>query len=356
MRPIGAPFVLPRPSRVTGWVAAKARSPRIGGGDAQRVLSQYGVDLIGRPSNLTLTWRNRLVVVRTTAGRKVLKQYRETSNVDTIAHEHSIIDHLESRRFPCTRLDRTPGGESVVDVDGRWFASFAFEPGRHLAATYVTPGHRRVLTEGVGRTLARLHDELVGFEPGGSHHLARDPDGAGERDLRWHLTALERLSDEPDAPRDDGTERDVRFLREQADRLRVDLVEAGSRVEDAGLPRLVIHGDYGTHNLLFRKDGTAVVHDFELARYDWRLLDLVIASLRLRPELQAALIAGYRAEGDIPRDELRLLPWLWRYHLLSGAVRSWSAFGELGGPARLSTARARLVRATAGPSAVLTQW
>lgn len=356
MRPIGAPFVLPRPSRVSGWVAAKARPPRIGGGDAQRVLAQYGVDLIGRPSNLTLTWRNRLVVVRTTAGRKVLKQYRETSSAETIAHEHSIIDHLEDRGFPCTRLDHTAGGDTVVDVDGRWFASFPFEAGRHLAATYVTPGHRRVLTEGVGRTLARLHDELLDFEPRGSHHLARDPDGAGDRDLRWHLTALDRLRDQPDAPRDDTTERDVRFLREQADRLRVDLVEAGSRLEDAGLPRLVIHGDYGTHNLLFRKDGTAVVHDFELARYDWRLLDLVIASLRLRPDLQAALIAGYRTEVDVPHDELELLPWLWRYHLLSGAVRSWYTFGEMGDPARLSTARARLVRATAGPSAALTQW
>jgi len=127
-------------------------------------------------------------------------------------------------------------------------------------------------------------------------------------------------------------------------------------VEEAGLPRLVIHGDFGTHNLLFRKDGTAVVHDFELARYDWRLLDLVIASLRLRPELQAALIAGYRTGSDIADAELRLLPWLWRYHLLSGAVRSWHVYGELGSPARLATARARLLRAAAGPSAALTQW
>jgi Ser/Thr protein kinase RdoA (MazF antagonist) len=314
------------------------------------------VDLIGRPANLTLTWRNRLVVVRTTAGRKVLKEYRETSNLQTIAHEHSIIDHLERRRFPCTRLDHTAGGESVVVVDARWFASFAFEPGRHLAATYVTPGHRRTLTEGVGRTLARLHDQLEGFEPRGSHHLARDPDGAGDRDLRWHLEALDRLREEPGTPADDGTERDLRLLREQADGLRADLVEAGSRVEEAGLPRLVIHGDFGTHNLLFRKDGTAVVHDFELARYDWRLLDLVIASLRLRPELQAALIAGYRTGSDIADVELRLLPWLWRYHLLSGAVRSWHVYGELGSPARLATARARLLRAAAGPSAALTQW
>ena len=145
----------------------------------------------------------------------------------------------------------------------------------------------------------------------------------------------------------------MRSLQQRADALHGDLVEAAGRVQDANLPTLLIHGDYGTHNLLFRRDGTAVVHDFELARYDWRLLDIVIASLRLPPDQQSAFIAGYREAGDLPDRELDLLPWLWRYHLLSGAVRSWHVYSELGGEARLSTARTRLVRADAGPGEAL---
>jgi Ser/Thr protein kinase RdoA (MazF antagonist) len=99
-----------------------------------------------------------------------------------------------------------------------------------------------------------------------------------------------------------------------------------------------------------------VVHDFELARFDWRLLDLVIASLRMPPAMQDVFVAAYRGEGDLAHAELRTLPWMWRYHLLSGAVRSWQMFRELGGPARLSTARSRVVRVEAGPGDVLTQW
>jgi len=354
MRAPGERLALPKPSRVTGWLAARTHAPRISEADAALVVAQFGGRLLGRPTNLSLTWRNQLVVVRTSTGKKVLKEYRETSNVDTITHEHSIIDHLADRGFPSTRLDHTPSGSSVVEVGGRLHASFEFEPGRHLAATYLSAAHARALTTEAGRTMACLHQELSGFQPAGSHHLGSDPDDEGEqRDLGWHLAALDRLCSDPVVAEVD---RDVQWLREQADRHRRDLLEAGTRVQEATLPRQLIHGDFGTHNLLFRRDGTAVVHDFELARHDWRLLDLVIASLRLPPTHQDALIEGYRQEGDLPLAELRLLPWLWRYHLLAGAIRSWQLYGEIGGPARLATARARLVRVESGPGEVLERW
>ncbi len=354
MTPPGGWIVLPKPRLVTGWVAARVHAPRISAADAARVVAMYGEQLTGKPANLSQTWRNHVVVVRTSAGRKVLKEYRETSTRETIAHEHSIIDHLEACDFPSTRLDHTPTGSSVVEVDDHLYASFDFEPGRNLTSTIRSSGSRRELVELAGRTLARLHHDLRDFQPAGSHHLGADADsGDRERDLAWHVTALDRLRGEPLPSGSEEAANDVRFLREEADALRRHLVEAAGRVQDADLLTLLIHGDYGTHNLLFRRDGTAVVHDFELARYDWRLLDIVIASLRLPAELQAAFIAGYRGEGELPDRELDLLPWLWRYHLLSGAVRSWHAYSELGGEARLSTARTRLVRADAGPGEAL---
>jgi Ser/Thr protein kinase RdoA (MazF antagonist) len=356
MRSPGVGMTLPKPSRVAGWVAARAHAPRISAADARRVVAQYGHQLIGRPANLSLTWRNRLVVVRTTAGRKVLKRYRETSTADSIAHEHSIIDHLEGRGFPSTRLDHTPSGSSVVDVDGHLHASFDFERGRQLAATFLTAGQRHTIAAQAGRTMAGLHRELAGFRPAGSHHLGGDSDsGERARDLAWHLVALDRLCSEVSAP-DESAAEDIRWLRERADRHRCDLVEAADRVEQAGLPGQLIHGDFGSHNLLFRRDGTPVVHDFELARFDWRLLDVVIASLRQLPVHQDTFIDAYRREGDLPTSELRLLPWLWRYHLLSGAIRSWHLYVEIGGRARLATARARMVRVESGPGAVLEQW
>ena len=135
MTPPGGWIALPKPSLVTGWVAARVHAPRISEADAAQVVAMYGAQLIGKPANLSQTWRNHVVVVRTSAGRKVLKEYRETSTRETIAHEHSIIDHLEACDFPATRLDHTPTGSSVVEVDDRLFASFDFEPGRNLTST-----------------------------------------------------------------------------------------------------------------------------------------------------------------------------------------------------------------------------
>ena len=111
------------------------------------------------------------------------------------------------------------------------------------------------------------------------------------------------------------------------------------------LPQLVIHGDFGIHNLLFQPDGTAVVHDFELARLDWRLLDLVIAASRLAPARRGAFMAGYRETNELPGAEIDVLPALWRYHLLTGAVRSWYGYSEFGNVDRLATARARIIEA-----------
>ncbi|MEN8198403.1 MAG: phosphotransferase, partial [Pseudomonadota bacterium] len=45
---------------------------------------------------------------------------------------------------------------------------------------------------------------------------------------------------------------------------------------DAQLPRLVIHGDFGIHNMLFHDNESATLLDFELARLEWRLSDLVL--------------------------------------------------------------------------------
>jgi Ser/Thr protein kinase RdoA (MazF antagonist) len=354
MTPPGGWIAIPKPSLVTGWVAARLHAPRISEAVATRVVAQYGSQLVGHPANLSQTWRNHVVVIRTSAGRKVLKEYRETSNLETIAHEHSIIDHLEACDFPSTRLDHTPEGSSVVEVDGRLYASFDFESGRNLTATFRSGAGRRELVARAGRTLALLHHDLRDFQPAGSHHLGADADsGDRDRDLAWHLAALDRLRNEPLASGSEVAASDIRYLQQQADALSQHLVESAGHVQDANLPTLLIHGDYGTHNLLFRRDGTAVVHDFELARHDWRLLDIVIASLRLTPAQRGSFIAGYREEGDLPDRELDLLPWLWRYHLLSGAVRSWHVYSELGGEGRLATARTRLVRADSGPAEAL---
>jgi Ser/Thr protein kinase RdoA (MazF antagonist) len=299
-----------------------------------------------------MSWRNRLVVAETSTGTKVIKQYRETSNLDSIAHEHSILSHLESCAFPAVRLDRADDETTIVEVDGALFAVFEYEPGRSLTACFLSTRTRRRLLGEAGATLGRLHSVLDGFVASGRHHLGCDPGtGRRERDLAWHLETLTRLESAESAG---GAEQgELGWLRSRADYIADSLSHLDEQLGRVDLPMSIIHGDYGTHNLLFRSDGTAVVHDFELSRYDWRLLDLVITFGRVAPPNQAAFVAGYRTTRPLPSEEFAVLPVLWRFHLLSGAVRSWERFSELGGAERLVTARRRVAAAEAGPDQAL---
>jgi Ser/Thr protein kinase RdoA (MazF antagonist) len=123
--------------------------------------------------------------------------------------------------------------------------------------------------------------------------------------------------------------------------------ELAGILEDVNLPRGVIHGDFGVHNLLFRPDGTAVVHDFELARIEWRVVDVIIVLSRLGEERGREFLTAYRAASDLTPGELRHLDEVWQYYRLRGAVQSWNSFLELGGMRRLETARRRVEEADA---------
>ena len=94
----------------------------------------------------------------------------------------------------------------------------------------------------------------------------------------------------------------------------------------------MIHGDFGIHNLAFRRDGTVVVFDFELARLEWRLVDLVIVLSRALPESGRAFLHGYRQVNEITPTEWGPSPRSGEFHLLAGAVRSWRNFPRRGAP------------------------
>ena len=86
------------------------------------------------------------------------------------------------------------------------------------------------------------------------------------------------------------------------------------------LPRVVIHGDYGLHNMLFRPDGAAMLLDFELSRLEWRLVDLVIMMSRLSVAKGRAFLTGYQSAYPLSEQEWQLFPQVWQNYMLRGAV------------------------------------
>ena len=337
--PIGVRVALP--GRVRDVARGRLRRPGIDRNTADGILGSYGLRATSRVRNLPFGWRNRCVVVHTPAGRKVLKRYRDQWMVPTIVHEHSILRHLGSVGFPAVRVESTLSGETFVDREDGRFALFAFEDGVNLAG-YLLPLERRVRLWGLaGRLLAGFHLAVEGFAPEGQHHLGYvGPTGERTRDLAWHLGALEELTRDPGPATGAGSKAHIRWLRDNAGRIGDRILVLHELLADAPLARSVIHGDYGIHNILFRRDGSPILHDFELSRLDWRLIDIVTVLSRVEARLGNAFLEGYDDVAGLG-DERRSLSDVWQFYRLCGAVQSWSTYVRLGDGRRLATARAR---------------
>lgn len=333
---------IPRPDRVRQYIRARLFAPKLESGSVDQILGAFGLTLTRPPENLPFGRRNRNLVVHTSAGKKVLKQYRAPWPAATMAYEHSILNHLAERDFPAPRLNGTPDGETLVQQNGRAFALFDFVDGMSFAAAFLLPRHHQQLTGQAGAALARLHRELAGFLPVGQHHLGYQSYSTGrQRDLDWHLHQLKTLPEKsrhlPDP--------EAQWLSQKSGYLAERLACLAETLEVAPLPRLVIHGDYGLHNLLFHRDGTVTIHDFELARLEWRLIDLVIVLSRLDFARSRDFMAAYGAEYPLTADEWRLLPQVWQYYHLSGAVQYWHNHFEMNGRSRLAAAQQRIMQA-----------
>jgi Ser/Thr protein kinase RdoA (MazF antagonist) len=336
---------LPQPARMVDGMAQWRRPPVIAAGTCADVLAHYGLTLSRPPDNIPYGRRNHNVVATTPAGRKVLRRYREIAERSSVAHEHAVLTELEQCGFPAVRLQRTATGDTVVTHDGHLYALFEFVRGDNVTS-YMLPHRSRVRIATIaGRTLARLHRDLADFAPRTAHHLGYDSvSGERSHDLGWHLDMLGELPGRTPAVGAVGL-RHHRELAAQSEQLASWLSQLHDRLEHGSLPRVMIHGDYGVHNLLFRRDGVAVVTDFELARREWRLVDLVIVLSRIRLDRARAFVAGYRAQADIPAREWRHLSDVWQYYRLSGAVQSWDNHFTHGGEQRLATAHARVAEA-----------
>jgi Ser/Thr protein kinase RdoA (MazF antagonist) len=352
---------MPRPSRVKAYLAARVEPPVIEPDVVTQVLDRYGLHAAGRRHNLRLGRRSANVVLATDRGPKVVKRYRPQWDEETVRCGHSILVALEDRDFPAVRLTRTPHGATWTSARGHVFGVFEFVSGANLSLLYLRRGDRLALTATAGRTLAHLHLALRGFVPEGRHHMGlTSPTGGQRRDVAWHEAALQDLTRRSElllargaGPAAAAAAELVRRsgpLLEQIDAL-------DGVLGAADFTRAVIHGDYGLHNLIFRDIDAAVPVDFELARLDWRINDLIsvlgkhrYSNGRHDRESMAAFLAAYTAELPLDTDEQRLFPEAWRSYKLRAAVQYWRSFFETGGPVRkLESALDSIAQADAAP-------
>ena len=337
---------VPRPGRVVRYVQSWLDSPQFEGDFVGQILAHYGLELTRPLENLPFGRRSSSVLVHTSAGKKVFKQYRDKWQLERIVYEHSILTQLQVIDFPAIRLTLTPKGESFVQHDGRTYALFDYIEGTGYTANYIPRSQLLKLYRLLGKTLAQFHHQMDGFVADGAHHLGYISYGSErQRDLTWHLTILDELAERSRTVTDTEAQNLLRKIEEKGDVIREALCELDVALPETQLPRLLIHGDYGLHNVLFQHDGTVTLLDFELTRLEWRLIDLVIIMSRLRVENSHAFMAGYQSVYPLIDEEWQLLPKVWQYYMLRGAVQYCDNYFELGGVQRLIAAHERLKQA-----------
>ncbi len=318
-----------KPGRLADTTQARLHRPAITTPEARGVLAVYGLELLRDPANLATGWRNDIVVVSTNAGRKVLKRHLGRWEPATVLAEHSVLLHLARHDFNAPRLETLPDGKTVRDDGNAHWSLFDFAEGVSATGRYLPDRLRFGLLRRAGVALASFHQVMAGFEPAGSHHLEEDP-----TDALIRLEELRRRNHPLVGP-----------MLEEAGEIEQRLESLTSRLVGAPLRRLVVHGDFGLHNLLFQQNDQVFVHDFELSHVDWRLVDLVVALSRMGVRGQRELAEAYRRASGVDDEEWRLLPTVWEYHRLNGAIRAWDNYLEHGDERRLATAARRLAEA-----------
>ena len=323
-------MLIPRPGFMLSSVRSLRLRPGIADMDVDAVLAAFARPRRGAVRVPRDASRSPSVIVDTPAGPLFLKAYKPTVRDEAIVHEHSILVGLAAAGFPSSvHVVATPGGQTVVRHEGRRFALFDYvDDGFHYYMYLFSPGRRRSFVARSGELLARLHQAMARVAPLGSNWIGiDDASGRRERDAGWYAERLDRSR----RASLDTTDPVVRQLLGRTGELGDLLAALEPRLEAAGLERQTVHGDFGPHNVLFRSGAPPVVLDFEIARLDWRGLEVVNALGRFcfdgrfgaRLPDMAAFLGAYQATFALPDLELALLPDLWRFSHGRRVISNW---------------------------------
>ena len=333
---------MPRPARFSAYVQSRLRSLDIELDTVNEILADYGVTLTATPRNLPNTRRNRNLIVNTSAGKKILKLYRKDWRTSTILFEHSVLARLAQLNFPAPRVVSTTDGATYVNKLKNNYALFDFAGGTNYSTSFLLRAHRLRLMAIAGRTMASLHRQLQGFLPEGQHHLGFKSYVDGRhQDMNWYREKVDELQSKSLTLMDPLETAIAQELIQHKNYVLDELSKLDEDLSSAPLPRTIIHGDYGLHNLLIQDSRKATPVDFELARLEWRLSDLVSCLSRIRfgsgeydfDSLQW-FMDGYQAEFPFSDEEWELFPQVWRHYKLKGAIGYWVSYFETGGPTR----------------------
>jgi homoserine kinase type II len=247
------------------------------------------------PSSGTI---NRTLLVDTSGGSYALRAYRHRERAP-VEREHEVILYARSQSLPAVAPLPLPGGATILERDGRYYALFPCAPGRQIARNELGAHELAAM----GRCLAALHRGLRSYpaERANRRSFAVDRDAGLARIAALEQTIRAR-------PNQDDVDR--RALVALAGRREWIVRYGASRPSDLmALDRQLIHGDYLHTNLFFDRGDVSAIIDWDqtyLAPRAWEIARTMHLVWNFDAEPCRAFLAAYRAEQSLPDAELDL--------------------------------------------------
>lgn len=297
------------------------------------MLTEWGLASPDRVETPERGTNNQVRLVNIGATRYVLRIH-QNSSPDMVEREHRLLTALAAD--PALDLAvpaplPTPDGRTLVGAGGELSSVSRYLPGER--PTKADPGLVETASA-IGRLTAALGRLPKAFAPIDWSGRRLDQIHPAVDDVDDLVAALRR--ELPSEPGVDWLAEHVRASDEMAARL------------ENRLPCQIIHGDQSLSNLL-RSDGriTAVL-DFEIAGWDLRVNELVVAVVQIcdaatdptGPEEVRDLHAGFSRHVQLTDEELDAMPLLARRRALGTVV--WRAGRWRRGQASLEDVRDRL--------------
>jgi Ser/Thr protein kinase RdoA (MazF antagonist) len=249
-------------------------------------------------------------IVTTSQGKFVLRQHH-LSEAD-VAYEHQVLDYLQQRGFPAPRMLTNQAGQACSTIDGSLYSVYEFMEGYCSTDFFWWPSAWREMIAHCGRILGQYHQAVADLVPSAyKWNGYRPTEHKRWREGEWFRQALADIRlwlQKPAAsrPLDD-------FVRSHIDALDKMLRLESVVEERLDLSKLVIHGDYAPWNVLFRPGQPPVVLDFNEARLELKIYDVVFATFRfawsghhLDQDKVLAFQAGYGQTGQLHGSDINL--------------------------------------------------
>lgn len=320
---------VPKPKKVWNQFRARFNSSAIDLDKVERLVSLYDLGQIKSCSYPSIGASRSNSYIANTAHQKIfIKQYKESMTLEGITYEHSTLDYLSQKGFAAPKPVRCKNNFTIQRLDDRYYAIFDYLDGFIFNDYFFLKSKEFRYLKEAGRVLAKYHSLVGDFVPSGKKLDGIKPNGKTRwQDHEWHIKEYEKYQYFLKNLKNES--KILFYIFNKLKVFRDIYSELIQMVEEKSgfLPQTIIHGDYGPHNILIKKDGSISILDFECVHLDLRATELMSSLWRfaninnkLNYDRVNLFSNGYRSISSIKPAEIKLLPHIFIYEQLKGII------------------------------------